>query len=81
LKTVLSLTHVVVYKQRNEAGSEILIASKQLYANHYFEGSLGLTWVINAEDGCYSTDQELMVCEAGLPGLSFTSLGAAYAMA
>lgn len=53
LKPVLSLTHVVVYKQRNEGGSEILIASKQLYANHYFEGSLGLTWVINAEDGCY----------------------------
>ena len=57
-KTVLGLTHVTVYRQKDERGSQIIIASKQLYANHYFEGSLALTWLVDAEaqaekPGCY----------------------------
>ena len=38
--------------------AEIVIASKQLYANHYFNGSLGLTFLFdhplpNGKMGCY----------------------------
>lgn len=40
LKPVISVTHVSIY--RPEPGLT-LIASKQLYASHYFEASLGLT--------------------------------------
>ena len=40
LKPVISVTHVSIY--RPEPGLA-LIASKQLYASHYFEASLGLT--------------------------------------
>jgi len=58
LKTVLGVTHVTIYRQRVERGSQIIIASKQLYANHYFEGSLALTWLVDTEagaekPGCY----------------------------
>lgn len=57
-KTVLGLTHVTVYEPKAESPSQIVIASKQIYANHYFEGSLALTWVVDAETdsgkkGCY----------------------------
>ncbi|MEW6128343.1 MAG: hypothetical protein AB1757_14990 [Acidobacteriota bacterium] len=46
-KVVLSITHVTIYKPTD--ASQILIASKQIYANHYFEASLALTWVVDAE--------------------------------
>jgi hypothetical protein len=55
-KPVLSLTHVTVYKPRNESPFRTIIASKQIYANHYFEGSLALTWLVDAGPdtrGCY----------------------------
>lgn len=57
-KPVLGLTHVTVYKRKNESPFRTIIASKQVYANHYFEGSLALTWLVDAETdsgktGCY----------------------------
>ena len=51
LKPVLSITHVVIYKRTLGNRTEILIASKQLYANHYFEGSLGLTVFVEGNQG------------------------------
>jgi hypothetical protein len=39
LKPVASITHVYVYVQPGRAA----IASKQIYASHYFDASLGLT--------------------------------------
>jgi hypothetical protein len=36
---------------REEASSTLLVLSKQLYANHYYEGALGITWVGPTEDG------------------------------
>lgn len=43
LKPVLSLTHVTIYRSENGGTDNVLIASKQIYASHYFESSLGLT--------------------------------------
>jgi hypothetical protein len=41
LKAVISLTHVSIYKR---AGTdEALIVTKQIYASHYFDSSLGIT--------------------------------------
>lgn len=48
-KPVLELTHVSVYKQKTEGPFQIVIASKQIYANHYFDGSLVLTWLVDAK--------------------------------
>jgi hypothetical protein len=57
-KSVLSFTHVTIYRRMSQSPTQTIIASKQIYANHYFEGSLALTWVVDAETdsgrtGCY----------------------------
>ena len=43
LKPVISATHVAVYRSSPVTDSDILIASKGIYANHYFDASLGMT--------------------------------------
>jgi hypothetical protein len=45
LKPTVSLTQVTIYRRRQE----VFVASKQLYANHYFEASIGLTVLAEAE--------------------------------
>ena len=42
-KPVLSITHVAIYKRTLGNRTEVFVASKQLYANHYFDASLGRT--------------------------------------
>ena len=49
LKSVISLTHVVIYKRLGRNGTDILIASKGIYASHYMETSLGLTAIIHSD--------------------------------
>jgi hypothetical protein len=55
LKPVISVTHVSIY--RKPQSGRTLIASKQIYASHYFEASLGLTAVVassqQSEPGFY----------------------------
>jgi hypothetical protein len=46
LKPVISVTHVSIY--RKPEFNVTLIASKQIYANHYFEASLGLTVALSS---------------------------------
>jgi hypothetical protein len=46
LKPVISVTHVSIYRKPER--NVTLIASKQIYANHYFEASLGLTVALAA---------------------------------
>lgn len=45
LKPVISVTHVTIYRKPDTGRT--LISSKQIYASHYFEASLGLTVVIS----------------------------------
>jgi hypothetical protein len=47
LKPVTILTHVATYTRRPQGSRQVLVVSKQLYANHYFDSSLALTVVIN----------------------------------
>jgi hypothetical protein len=47
LKPVFVINHIMVYKREQETGPQILIASKQIYANHYFDSSLALTAFVN----------------------------------
>jgi hypothetical protein len=60
LKPVLSVTHVTIFKRTLENRTEVLIASKQLYANHYFEGSLGLTIFVEGNQGPATSRSYLM---------------------
>lgn len=41
-KTVVSLNHVTVYRKNEGAASRVFVASKQLYATHYYEAGLEL---------------------------------------
>jgi hypothetical protein len=43
MKPVVSVTHVSIYKRNTPSGLHVLIASKGIYATHYFEVSLGMT--------------------------------------
>jgi len=37
----------MVYKREQETGPQVLVASKQIYANHYFDSSLALSGYIS----------------------------------
>jgi hypothetical protein len=50
LKPVVTITHTSIYKQEGVTGEPIIIASKQIYADHYFEASLGLALLVEATD-------------------------------
>jgi hypothetical protein len=43
LKPVISVTHVTIHRRRAGHSQDVIIGSKGIYANHYFEASLGLT--------------------------------------
>ncbi len=47
LKPVIAINHITIYKSDNDGAQQILIASKQIYANHYFDSSLALTAFVN----------------------------------
>lgn len=46
LKPVVIIMHVATYASHSGAVNRILVVSKQIYANHYFDASLSLTAVI-----------------------------------
>lgn len=43
LKPVLAVNHVKIYRHEREVGPQVIVASRQIYANHYFNASLALT--------------------------------------
>jgi hypothetical protein len=43
LKPVIAINHITIYRNEKEVGPQILVASKQIYASHYFDSSLALT--------------------------------------
>lgn len=50
LKPVLVIEHIKVYKDERDHGPQVLVASQQLYANHYFNSSLALTAFVSLPD-------------------------------
>lgn len=46
-KPVIAVNHITVYRREQRSGPQILIMSKQIYANHYFDSSLALTAFVN----------------------------------
>jgi hypothetical protein len=43
LKPVVAITQTITYTNENQDNSQIITVTKQIYANHYFDSSLGLT--------------------------------------
>jgi len=50
LKPVLAINHIKIYRRDRDAGPQALIASKQIYANHYFNASHALTAFVSVPD-------------------------------
>ena len=46
VKPVITVTHVSIYQRPELQYAPVVIASKQIYASHYFNASLGLTAVL-----------------------------------
>jgi hypothetical protein len=53
LKPVIAINHILIYKRNSDVGPQVLIASKQIYANHYFNASLALTAFVRVPEGAY----------------------------
>jgi len=51
LLNVVSLVHSTVVDRRTPSGRLVLVVSKQLYANHYYEASLNLTAYLESPGG------------------------------
>ncbi len=47
LKPVIAVNHISIYKRNSNVGPQVLVASKQIYANHYFNAFLALTAFVN----------------------------------
>ena len=45
-RPVVSVTHLAIVPMRDESPAEFAIASKQIYAMHYFDASLGVTVLV-----------------------------------
>lgn len=60
LKPVTILTHVATYTRSSHGIPQILVVSKQLYANHYFDSSLALTAVISVPLDGKTSDSYLL---------------------
>lgn len=56
LKPVIAINHIRIYKRNSDTGAQVLIASNQIYANHYFNASRALTAFVNVpgvNEGAY----------------------------
>ena len=54
LKPVIAINQVTIYKRSGDVGPQALVASKQIYANHYFNAFLALTAFVSIPDsGAY----------------------------
>jgi hypothetical protein len=50
LKTVITITNTSIYKQQSSAGAPLIITSKQIFASHYFDASLGVALLLDATE-------------------------------
>ena len=60
LKPVITITHVVIYARRATNAPQALVASKQIYADHYFDSSLALSALINIPGASAPSDSYLL---------------------
>lgn len=47
LKPVFAINHVKIYRRDRDVGPQVVIASRQIYANHYFNASRAMTAFVN----------------------------------
>lgn len=59
-KPVIVITHTATYTRRRDDDTQILVATKQLYASHYLDSSLSLTLVTSVPAAGGSSDTCLL---------------------
>jgi hypothetical protein len=69
LKPVLAINHIVIFKSEQRLGPQILVLSKQIYANHYFDASIALTGLTRNSAGEHYLFYENHSFADGLQGL------------
>lgn len=68
LKPVFAINHIRIYKRDREVGPQVLVASKQIYANHYFNASHALTAFVSVPNqGAYLVYENRSIAD-GLEG-------------
>jgi hypothetical protein len=68
LKPVFAINHIQIFKRDRDTGPQVLIASKQIYANHYFNASYALTAFVRVPDqGAYLVYENRSIAD-GLEG-------------
>ena len=69
LKPVLAVNHIKIYRRDREVGPQVLVASKQIYANHYFNASHALTAFVSlpGSEGAYLVYENRSIAD-GLEG-------------
>lgn len=70
LKPVFAINHIRIYRRNHEIGPQVLVASKQIYANHYFNASHALTAFVSvpgASEGAYLVYENRSIAD-GLEG-------------
>ena len=50
LKPVIAINHITIYRRNGDVGPQAVVASKQIYANHYFNAFLALTAFVKLAD-------------------------------
>jgi hypothetical protein len=70
-KAVVSMTHVTIYRTDRPEAEWTLIASKQIYASHYFQGSLGLAMFLESKGPAPGADGCLMYLNRSRADLPF----------
>jgi len=73
LKPVLAINHIVIFKSDQESGPQVVVLSKQIYANHYFDASIALTGLATNPTGNHYLFYENHSLADGLRGL-FTGI-------
>jgi hypothetical protein len=73
LKPVLAINHIVIFKTGQEFGPHVVVLSKQIYANHYFDASIALTGLATNPSGNHYLFYENHSLADGLQGL-FTGI-------
>ena len=73
LKPVLAINHIVIFKSDQESGPQVVVLSKQIYANHYFDASIALTGLATNPPGNHYLFYENHSLADGLAGL-FTGI-------
>lgn len=53
LKPVIAVNHISIYQRNSGVGPQVLVASKQIYANHYFNAFHALTAFVNVPGATY----------------------------